>query len=270
MVLSQPDLFFSLPCILLDIFLNSQLSCYDQGFKLQLHLFFWLLMMHLCSHCNLRCGGCRITWYSLQFWILVTKITVYEKRKGSLLNLESWIIVLLIFSISGSQYLNFIDLLRNAIRDMVVRGAPAIAIAAALSLAVEVFNLDNFNGSPGDAASFLQKKLEYLVSRYILLPALPRQQFTYFGWSKLCHCLVNKLHFGMLKCLLNQLRLLSWSSFQAWLLIWFFPSFFSRPTAVNLSDAATKLKEVASKAAATTSEARSVFQVLLRFIIDLW
>ncbi|XP_061362528.1 methylthioribose-1-phosphate isomerase [Gastrolobium bilobum] len=86
----------------------------------------------------------------------------------------------------------------NAIRDMVVRGAPAIAIAAALSLAVELFNLDCFNGSPGDAASFLQKKLEYLVS--------------------------------------------------------------SRPTAVNLSDAATKLKEVISKAAATTSEARSVFQ----------
>lgn len=47
MVLSQPDLFFSLPCILLDIFLNSQLSCYDQGFKLQSRLFFWLLMMHL-------------------------------------------------------------------------------------------------------------------------------------------------------------------------------------------------------------------------------
>ncbi|XP_057731424.1 methylthioribose-1-phosphate isomerase [Arachis stenosperma] len=89
----------------------------------------------------------------------------------------------------------------NAIRDMVVRGAPAIAIAAALSLAVEVSNLGSFNGSPGDAASLLQSKLEYLVS--------------------------------------------------------------SRPTAVNLSDAATKLKEVISKAAATSSEARSVFQAYI-------
>lgn len=48
---------------------------------------------------------------------------------------------------------------------MVVRGAPAIAIGAALSLAVEVFNLD-FSGTPEDAASFLIKKLEHLVSRY--------------------------------------------------------------------------------------------------------
>lgn len=48
---------------------------------------------------------------------------------------------------------------------MVVRGAPAIAIAAALSLAVEVFNLDAFNGSALEAVSYLQNKLEYLVSR---------------------------------------------------------------------------------------------------------
>lgn len=48
---------------------------------------------------------------------------------------------------------------------MVVRGAPAIAIAAVLSLAVEVFNLDDFNGTSDDAASYLFKKLEYLVSR---------------------------------------------------------------------------------------------------------
>ncbi|KAG0463352.1 hypothetical protein HPP92_019421 [Vanilla planifolia] len=38
----------------------------------------------------------------------------------------------------------------NAIRDMVVRGAPAIAIAAALSLAVEVFDVDfDFKGRLG-------------------------------------------------------------------------------------------------------------------------
>ncbi|CAK9181629.1 unnamed protein product [Ilex paraguariensis] len=62
---------------------------------------------------------------------------------------------------------------------------PAIAIAVALSLAVELFNLKDFNGTSDDAASFLIKKLEYLVS--------------------------------------------------------------SRPTAVNLSDAAKKLKEVARR-----------------------
>ncbi|KAF3948962.1 hypothetical protein CMV_025101 [Castanea mollissima] len=90
----------------------------------------------------------------------------------------------------------------SAIRDMVVRGAPAIAIAAALSLAVEVSNLQAFDGTPDNAASFLIEKLEYLVS--------------------------------------------------------------SRPTAVNLSDAATKLKEVISNAAATTSEAQSVFQAYIQ------
>jgi len=47
---------------------------------------------------------------------------------------------------------------------MVVRGAPAIAIAAALALAVEVSDLD-FTGTPAEAASFVSKKLEYLVSR---------------------------------------------------------------------------------------------------------
>lgn len=47
---------------------------------------------------------------------------------------------------------------------MVVRGAPAIAIAAVLSLAVEIFDLD-FTGTPAEAASFISKKLEFLVSR---------------------------------------------------------------------------------------------------------
>lgn len=49
---------------------------------------------------------------------------------------------------------------------MVVRGAPAIAIAAALSLAVEVFNLEDFDGTANDAVSYLTMKLEYIVSRY--------------------------------------------------------------------------------------------------------
>lgn len=86
----------------------------------------------------------------------------------------------------------------NAIRDMVVRGAPAIAIAAALSLSVEVSNL-NFHGSSEAAASFLVKKLEYLVS--------------------------------------------------------------SRPTAVNLFDAATKLQNLVLQTAAEVSaDANTVLQ----------
>ncbi|CAI9766570.1 unnamed protein product [Fraxinus pennsylvanica] len=90
----------------------------------------------------------------------------------------------------------------TAIRDMVVRGAPAIAIAAALSLAIEASNLGALNGTSDDAASFLSNKLEYLVS--------------------------------------------------------------SRPTAVNLSDAATKLKDVIQKAASTASEAQTVFQAYIK------
>ncbi|XP_039132897.1 methylthioribose-1-phosphate isomerase [Dioscorea cayenensis subsp. rotundata] len=88
----------------------------------------------------------------------------------------------------------------NAIKDMVVRGAPAIAIAAALSLAVETFDL-GFSGTSTDAASFLTKKLEYLVS--------------------------------------------------------------SRPTAVNLSDAATKLQKLVLKAAETTDEPKAVFEAYI-------
>ncbi|KAI3914375.1 hypothetical protein MKW98_014982 [Papaver atlanticum] len=97
-------------------------------------------------------------------------------------------------------YLNIVDSNDgwNAIRDMVVRGAPAIAIAAALSLAVEAFNLQPYGGGPVDAASFLIDKLDYLVS--------------------------------------------------------------SRPTAVNLSDAATKLKEVISTSAAKATEGSLVIQ----------
>ncbi|XP_059596473.1 methylthioribose-1-phosphate isomerase isoform X2 [Vitis vinifera] len=90
---------------------------------------------------------------------------------------------------------------------MVVRGAPAIAIAAALSLAVEVSNLEDFIGTSDDAASFLNSKLDYLVT--------------------------------------------------------------SRPTAVNLSDAVTKLKGVISNAAATAFEAMSVFQAFLEAAEDM-
>ncbi|KAK4479023.1 hypothetical protein RD792_014532 [Penstemon davidsonii] len=88
----------------------------------------------------------------------------------------------------------------NAIRDMVVRGAPAIAIAAVLSLAIEVSKLGHYN-TPNDAASFLTERLDYLVT--------------------------------------------------------------SRPTAVNLSDAVTKLKELVQKVASTASEAQTVFEAYL-------
>ncbi|KAM3379146.1 methylthioribose-1-phosphate isomerase [Capsicum galapagoense] len=96
---------------------------------------------------------------------------------------------------------HFSYLIKEAIKEMVVRGAPAIAIAAALSLAVEASNLASFDGTSDDASVFLSKKLDYLVS--------------------------------------------------------------SRPTAVNLSDAAVKLKEVINKAAATAKEANSVFQAYI-------
>uniref|UniRef100_A0A0D9V0G1 Methylthioribose-1-phosphate isomerase n=1 Tax=Leersia perrieri TaxID=77586 RepID=A0A0D9V0G1_9ORYZ len=86
----------------------------------------------------------------------------------------------------------------NAIRDMVVRGAPAIAIAAALALAVEVSGLD-FTGTPAEAAAFVSEKLEYLVS--------------------------------------------------------------SRPTAVNLSDAARKLQSLVSRTAESEKDAKTIFQL---------
>lgn len=83
--------------------------------------------------------------------------------------------------------------LRNAIREMVVRGAPAIAIAAALSLAVEVTNLE-FSGTAEDAASFLVNKLEYLVSRYCYSVGLLSQRiisnsflsFHFSQYNELC------------------------------------------------------------------------------------
>lgn len=89
----------------------------------------------------------------------------------------------------------------HAIRDMVVRGAPAIAISAALSLAVEVANLGPVDWSVNDAISFLQKRLEFLVS--------------------------------------------------------------SRPTAVNLSDAAKKLNDVVLKAANAMSKPEALFQAYI-------
>lgn len=55
----------------------------------------------------------------------------------------------------------------NAIRTMTVRGAPAIAIVAALSLAVELnqkYIISNQNSTVDEVATFIKQKLEYLVT----------------------------------------------------------------------------------------------------------
>lgn len=53
----------------------------------------------------------------------------------------------------------------RAIHDMTVRGAPAIAIAAALSLAVELVN-DFDCASASEAVDAIKSKLDYLETRY--------------------------------------------------------------------------------------------------------
>ncbi|MCJ1387842.1 S-methyl-5-thioribose-1-phosphate isomerase [Xylographa bjoerkii] len=52
----------------------------------------------------------------------------------------------------------------HAIKDMRVRGAPAIAIVAALALAVELFNKKNSHGSSHQTKEYIVEKLEYLVT----------------------------------------------------------------------------------------------------------
>ncbi|KAL2649545.1 hypothetical protein R1flu_017673 [Riccia fluitans] len=104
-----------------------------------------------------------------------------------------------------SVYINIpdCDVAWNAIKDMVVRGAPAIAVTAALALAVELVHLENsYSGDPQDAAAFIEKRLSFLVS--------------------------------------------------------------SRPTAVNLSDAAYKLQRLTSQASINNgATAKTVFAHLI-------
>ena len=92
----------------------------------------------------------------------------------------------------------------HAIKNMQVRGAPAIAIVAILALAVEIQNIatdGHLSSVAGEVSLYLQEKLNYLVT--------------------------------------------------------------SRPTAVNLSDAAEKLKKVveeaASKSEATGNEIKDAY-----------
>jgi methylthioribose-1-phosphate isomerase len=54
--------------------------------------------------------------------------------------------------------------LRTLIRDMVVRGAPAIGVSAALSMAVELVNHAPF-GSAKDVEDYTHFALDYLVTR---------------------------------------------------------------------------------------------------------
>ncbi|CAI7820461.1 unnamed protein product [Closterium sp. NIES-53] len=102
-----------------------------------------------------------------------------------------------------------ITTLRHAIKDMVVRGAPAIAIAAALALAVEVHQHSVFESADA-AVKHITDRLDYLVSS----GGAPAQD-------------------AAVKHITNRLDYLV----------------SSRPTAVNLSDAAEKLKRVAEEAA---------------------
>ncbi len=57
----------------------------------------------------------------------------------------------------------------HAIKDMAVRGAPAIAVSAALCLAVDLTRKGSgkqFHG-PDDAALYIQDQLKFLVTRYL-------------------------------------------------------------------------------------------------------
>eukprot|EP00249_Psilotum_nudum_P021182 c28009_g1_i1 orf=420-2933(-) len=95
----------------------------------------------------------------------------------------------------------------HAIKDMMVRGAPAIAIAACLSLAVELHNLESEIGSAEDTFAYIHNRLKYLMS--------------------------------------------------------------SRPTAVNLSEAAKKLDKVAEKAADSSSSADMVIEAYIHAAEDM-
>lgn len=72
-----------------------------------------------------------------------------------------------------------VDTAWHAIKDMAVRGAPAIAIAAALSLAVDLNSTaEHSHFSSAEAAGqHIQKQLDYLVTRCNNISVL----FTYRG-----------------------------------------------------------------------------------------
>lgn len=58
----------------------------------------------------------------------------------------------------------------HAIKDMAVRGAPAIAIAAALALAVDLATAEEGHFASAKAAfDHIQKHLDYLVTRCMIM-----------------------------------------------------------------------------------------------------
>ena len=130
----------------------------------------------------------------------------------------------------------------SAIKDMVVRGAPAIAIAAALALAAELVASGSGRqfSSADAAAQHIKKQLDYLVTRY---------------QTDACSTI---LTCRIMDCNRLQARL--------WLRTWpahancnSCSAFCSRPTAVNLADAAEKLSLIATKATkAPKADASSV------------
>ncbi|KFK23167.1 hypothetical protein AALP_AAs73675U000500 [Arabis alpina] len=80
----------------------------------------------------------------------------------------------------------------SAIQEMVVRGAPAIAIAATLSLAVAVFNVNAFHGSSADDVAFLQNnrptavnladaalKLKHVIANTLVTATEPSGEATF-------------------------------------------------------------------------------------------
>ena len=132
------------------------------------------------------------------------------------------------------------DDFRNAIRDMVVRGAPAIAIAAALSLAVEIANLKDFNETSGDAASFLEIKLEYLVSRFLFLHPPNGYGFMVtaaviiWNFKQSPVCKIAKICIFLVFLRLKLIVSLCFRSVAYYMIVLYVHS--SRPTAANLSE----------------------------------
>lgn len=140
----------------------------------------------------------------------------------------------------------------DAIRSMVVRGAPAIGCTAALATAawlVQQGGGSQFD-SAADAASVIQRELEHLVTRCLQIPA--------FHWQS-CGGVHHSLDVSLADWVLNSA---AWQfgirspaadctgqrvamKQQLSTLVWC-----SRPTAVNLQDACQALSRTAGDAAA--------------------
>lgn len=120
-------------------------------------------------------------------------------------------------------FLRAVDHAAAPLQDMAVRGAPAIAISAALALAVDlVNNAGAAVSTAAEAASYIQQKLEYLVRAFIES-----------GGVELCR----RSNCPRLAPSRTQVT--------------------SRPTAVNLADAAAKLRQLSDRLAAEPGASKS-------------